>query len=90
EQTPLFRLEDTGMGQQMQEYAVSQVLHWFRRFEDYQLLKQQSQWEPLVEYTRESFTISLLGAGVLGSKVAEALAPWGFPLRCWSRNRKQY
>lgn len=28
---PLFRLEDTGMGEQMQEYAVSQVLHWFRR-----------------------------------------------------------
>ena len=27
---PLFRLEDTGMGEQMQEYAVSQVLHWFR------------------------------------------------------------
>lgn len=25
---PLFRLEDTGMGEQMQEYAVSQVLHW--------------------------------------------------------------
>ncbi|EBX9580764.1 bifunctional glyoxylate/hydroxypyruvate reductase A, partial [Salmonella enterica subsp. enterica serovar Senftenberg] len=30
---PLFRLEDTGMGLQMQEYAVSQVLHWFRRFD---------------------------------------------------------
>jgi glyoxylate/hydroxypyruvate reductase A len=36
EDIPLFRLEDTGMGQQMQEYAVSQVLHWFRRFDDYQ------------------------------------------------------
>lgn len=35
---PLFRLEDTGMGRQMQEYAVSQVLHWFRRFDDYQAL----------------------------------------------------
>jgi hypothetical protein len=38
EHIPLFRLEDTGMGQQMQEYAVSQVLHWFRRFDDYQAL----------------------------------------------------
>ena len=36
---PLFRLEDTGMGEQMQEYAVSQVLHWFRRFDDYRLSK---------------------------------------------------
>lgn len=90
EDIPLFRLEDTGMGQQMQEYAVSQVLHWFRRFDDYQALKLQSRWEPLPEYQREDFTIGILGAGVLGSKVAEALAPWGFPLRCWSRSRKDY
>lgn len=90
EDIPLFRLEDTGMGQQMQEYAVSQVLHWFRRFDDYQALKQQSRWEPLTDYPREAFTIGILGAGVLGSKVAEALAPWGFPLRCWSRTRKDY
>lgn len=90
EKIPLFRLEDTGMGQQMQEYAVSQVLHWFRRFDDYQAFKQQAHWEPLPDYRREDFTIGILGAGVLGSKVAEALAPWGFPLRCWSRSRKDY
>ena len=90
ESIPLFRLEDTGMGQQMQEYATSQVLHWFRRFDDYQALKQQARWEPLADYQREDFTIGILGAGVLGSKVAEALAPWGFPLRCWSRTRKDY
>lgn len=47
---PLFRLEDTGMGLQMQEYAVSQVLHWFRRFDDYQALKNQAKWQPLPEY----------------------------------------
>ena len=44
---PLFRLEDTGMGRQMQEYAVSQVLHWFRRFDDYQAQKLASRWQPL-------------------------------------------
>ncbi|HFG4288850.1 TPA: NAD(P)-dependent oxidoreductase, partial [Escherichia coli] len=49
-----------------------------------------SHWEPLPDYHREDFTIGILGAGVLGSKVAEALAPWGFPLRCWSRSRKDY
>ena len=87
---PLFRLEDTGMGRQMQEYAVSQVLHWFRRFDDYQAFKQQAHWEPLPDYRYEDFTVGILGAGVLGSKVAEALAPWGFPLRCWSRSRKDY
>ncbi|XTZ36952.1 glyoxylate/hydroxypyruvate reductase GhrA [Salmonella enterica] len=88
ESIPLFRLEDTGMALQMQEYVVSQVLHWFRRFDDYQSLKQQAKWQPLDEYKREDFTIGILGAGVLGSKVAESLRQWGFPLRCWSRSRK--
>ena len=45
---PLFRLEDTGMGEQMQEYAVSQVLHWFRRFDDYRIQQNSSHWQPLL------------------------------------------
>jgi glyoxylate/hydroxypyruvate reductase A len=87
---PLFRLEDTGMGLQMQEYAVSQVLHWFRRFDDYQILKSESRWQPLPEYHRDSFTIGIMGAGVLGSQVAESLLAWGFPVRVWSRSRKTW
>ncbi len=57
---PLFRLEDTGMAQQMQEYAVSQVLHWFRRFDDYQALKGEAKWQPLAEYAHEAFTVAFL------------------------------
>ncbi len=72
---PLFRLEDTGMGRQMQEYAVSQVLHWFRRFDDYQALKLVSRWQPLPEYRADEFTVGIMGAGVLGAKVAESLQP---------------
>jgi len=88
ESTALFRLEDTGMGEQMQEYAVSQVLHWFRRFDDYHAQKLQARWEPLDAYNKADFTIGILGAGVLGGKVAQALQAWGFPIRCWSRSRK--
>lgn len=87
---PLFRLEDTGMAQQMQEYAVSQVLRWFRRFDDYQVLQSQAKWQPLDEYRRDDFTIGILGAGVLGAQVAQSLVAWDFPVRCWSRSVKQY
>jgi glyoxylate/hydroxypyruvate reductase A len=78
------------MGLQMQEYAVSQVLHWFRRFDDYQAQKLETRWQPLPEYTREEFTIGIMGAGVLGSKVAESLLAWGFPVRVWSRSHKAW
>lgn len=86
---PLYRLEDTGMAMQMQEYAVSQVLRWFRRFDDYQAQKQLAEWLPLDEYQRKDFTVGILGAGVLGASVAKSLTAWGFPVRCWSRSRKQ-
>ena len=86
---PLFRLEDTGMGRQMQEYALHTVLGWFRRFDDYRLQQQLALWQPLPSYQRENFTIGILGAGVLGLSVAECLQPWGFPLRCWSRTPRQ-
>jgi len=86
---PLFRLEDTGMGLQMQEYAVYTVLGWFRRFDDYQLQKQQALWQPLKNYRRNAFTIGILGAGVLGRNVAQSLKAWGFPIRCWSRTARQ-
>lgn len=87
---PLFRLEDTGMGIQMQEYAVSQVLHWFRRFDDYQALQREAVWQPLDDYRHEEFTVGIMGAGVLGSRVAESLLAWGFPVRVWSRSRKSW
>ncbi|WP_147198499.1 glyoxylate/hydroxypyruvate reductase GhrA [Pantoea sp. CCBC3-3-1] len=88
ENVPLFRLEDTGMGRQMQEYAVWHVLGWFRRFNEYQQLKTEARWQHLTNNSREAFSIGILGAGVLGSSVAESLRFWGFPVRCWSRSPK--
>jgi glyoxylate/hydroxypyruvate reductase A len=89
EGVPLFRLEDTGMGRQMQEYAVYHVLGWFRRFTEYQQQKAQALWQPLPNTSRAAFSIGILGAGVLGSSVAESLKVWGFPVRCWSRSPKE-
>ncbi|CAI0840993.1 Glyoxylate/hydroxypyruvate reductase A [Serratia quinivorans] len=86
---PLLRLEDTGMAQQMQEYALSYVLRYFRRFDEYQLLQQQQEWRPLDPHQQDNFTIGILGAGVLGKSVAQKLTAFGFNVRCWSRSPKQ-
>nr|WP_243759915.1 MULTISPECIES: glyoxylate/hydroxypyruvate reductase GhrA [Cronobacter] len=85
---PLYRMEDTGMAAQMQEYAISQVLHWFRRFDDYAALQREARWEPLEEYRHADFQVGVLGAGVLGGQVAQSLSRMGFPVRCWSRSCK--
>lgn len=85
---PLYRLEDSGMGKQMQEYAVSQVLRWFRRFDDYADLQRQERWQELTAFAPEDFTVGILGAGVLGRQVAQSMLQWGFPVRCWSRSPK--
>lgn len=76
---PLFRLEDTGMGRQMQEYAVSQVLHWFRRFDDYQALKLVSRWQPLPEYRADEFTVGIMGAEGAGGEGCGKSATLGVP-----------
>ncbi|EOW6868836.1 glyoxylate/hydroxypyruvate reductase GhrA [Cronobacter sakazakii] len=85
---PLYRMEDTGMAAQMQEYAISQVLHWFRRFDDYAALQREARWEPLEEYRHADFQVGVLGAGVLGGQVAQSLSRMGFPVRCWIRSCK--
>ncbi|UIM57304.1 glyoxylate/hydroxypyruvate reductase GhrA [Serratia marcescens] len=86
---PLLRLEDTGMAQQMQEYALSYALRYFRRFDEYQALQQQQEWQPLDPHSLDDFTIGILGAGVLGQSVARKLTEFGFRARCWSRSAKQ-
>jgi glyoxylate/hydroxypyruvate reductase A len=86
---PLFRLEDTGMGQQMQEYAVSQVLHWFRRFDDYQALKLLPAGSRCPSTARRIHHRDY-GRGRAGGESGGKSATLGFPLRVWSRSRKSW
>lgn len=85
---PLVRLGDAGMGLQMAEYVTHAVLRYFRRFDEYEAQARAGLWQPLPAHAREDFSVGVLGMGVLGARVLEALAPFGFPLRGWSRTAK--
>lgn len=85
---PLVRLGDAGMGLQMAEYVTHAVLRYFRRFDEYEAQARNGQWRPLAPHRKEDFSIGVLGMGVLGRRVLEALARFGFPLRGWSRTEK--
>ena len=85
---PIIRLEDAGMAVQMAEYVTHSVLRYFRRFDEYEAQARAGLWQALPQYNKEDFSIGVLGMGVLGTRVLEALAPFGFPLRGWSRSEK--
>ena len=85
---PIVRLEDAGMGVQMAEYVTHAVLRYYRRFDEYEAQARGGKWIPLKVPDKEDFAVGVLGMGVLGTRVLEALAPFGFPLRGWSRSQK--
>ncbi|MGH8780709.1 2-hydroxyacid dehydrogenase [Paraburkholderia sp.] len=85
----LVRLEDGGMAQQMVEYTTHAVLRYLRRFDEYAELQTKRRWEPLEPHPRRTFTVGVLGLGVLGTQVARAIASLGVPVRGYSMNPKQ-
>lgn len=86
---PLIRLEDTGMAPQMAEYVAHAVLRYLRRFDEYQTLQNERRWEVLEPHPRETFTVGVLGLGVLGAHVAQTVAALGVPVRGYSRGARQ-
>lgn len=86
---PIIRLGDAGMAVQMAEYVTHAVLRYYRRLDEYEQLARERTWKPLPQHRREDFTVGILGLGVLGARVAEALRHFGFALRGWSRSPKQ-
>lgn len=98
---PIVRLEDTGMAEQMVEYTMHAALRYLRRFDEYELAQRTSAgasigistgaaapWQALAPHARESFHVGVLGLGVLGARVARALASLGLPVRGYSRSPK--
>lgn len=85
---PIVRLDDAGMAIQMAEYVTHAVLRYFRRFDEFDLQARERHWRFLKPNEKQDFTVGILGLGVLGTRIAEALAHFDFPLRGWSRSLK--
>ena len=86
---PLIRLEDAGMAEQMAEYVTYAVLRRYREFDVYEQAQRDAQWRPRARLDKSQFAVGILGCGVLGTAVAEALVALGFAVTAWSRSRKQ-
>jgi len=83
------RLDDAGMAVQMAEYVCHALIRHFREFDLYDADTAQGRWSFRKPRQRQDFPVGILGLGVLGERVARAVAAFDFPVRGWSRTPRQ-
>ena len=86
---PVVRLDDAGMSVQMAEYVCHAVIRHFRELDAYEADTAQGRWSFRRPRARGDFPVGVLGLGVLGARVAQALLQFEFPVRGWSRSARQ-
>lgn len=88
-QTKVVRLDDAGMSVQMAEYVCHSLIRHFREFDHYEAEARAGRWSYRKPRERKDFTVGVMGLGVLGERVARAVAQFEFPVVGWSRSPKQ-
>lgn len=86
--TPIVRLEDAGMAEQMEEYVAWAALGYLRNMDVYARQQRRAEWTQLDPRPRENFTVGIMGLGLLGTRVARYLRAMGFPVRGWNRSER--
>jgi len=84
----LVRLDDAGMAVQMAEYVCQAVVRYFRGLDGAEAGMRAGHWARPPVRQRSDFAVGVMGLGVLGARVAQALAHFEFPVRGWSRTPK--
>jgi glyoxylate/hydroxypyruvate reductase A len=84
----VIRLDDAGMSVQMAEYVCHAVIRHFREFAGYEADMANGKWSFRKPHSRLDYPVGVLGLGVLGERVARAVAQFDFPVNGWSRTPK--
>ena len=87
-QTRIVRLDDAGMSVQMAEYVCHTLIRHFREFDVYEADAREGRWSYRKPRLRRDFPVGIMGLGVLGERVAKAVAQFEFPVLGWSRSPK--
>ncbi|MEY2952635.1 MAG: hypothetical protein RLZZ401_722 [Pseudomonadota bacterium] len=86
---PVVRLDDAGMSVQMAEYVCQAVIRHFRELDSYEADTRAGNWSFRRPRLRADFPVGVMGLGVLGSRVAQALRMFDFPVNGWSQSARQ-
>jgi len=84
----IVRIDDGGMAVQMAEFVTHAVIRYFRELDVYEEESRRGTWAFRKPRRREDFTVGIMGLGVLGQRVAQAIRHFELPLRGWSRTPK--
>jgi glyoxylate/hydroxypyruvate reductase A len=87
-QVRVARLVDRGLTGMMTEYALLAALRYARNFDAHERAQRASTWDYIMPTGVGSFTVGVMGLGVIGAAVAQRLAANGFAVRGWSRSAK--
>lgn len=82
---PVARHVDPDLTRQMAEYGVLAVLACHRGLHGHLANQRRRVWGAPELAPTERRRVGVMGAGVLGASLLERLAPFGFPLRAWTR-----
>lgn len=88
-QATLVRIDDGGMAVQMAEFVSHAVIRHFREFDLCEQEQPQARWAFRKPRERQDFPVGIMGLGVLGERVANAISHFEFPVRGWSRTPRQ-
>jgi glyoxylate/hydroxypyruvate reductase A len=77
------------MSVQMAEFVCHAVIRHFRELDAYARDEAEGRWGFRKPRLRSEFPVGVMGLGVLGQRVAQALAAFEFPIRGWSRSAKE-
>ena len=83
------RNEDGGMAVQMAEFVVHAITRHVRELDRYDEDVRRGEWGFRRPRPREEFPVGIMGLGVLGTRVAQAVAHFGYPVLGWSRTARE-
>ena len=82
------RIDDGGMAVQMAEFVCHAVIRHFRALDAYEDDVGEGKWSFRKPRIRSEYPVGVMGLGVLGQRVAQALKLFEFPVLGWSRTAK--
>ncbi len=85
----LVRMLEPGLTAGMVEYAVMATLALHRGIPGYLAHQRQGVWRPDRNRLPGGSRVGVMGLGVLGRAVLDALKPFGFALRGWGRSPRE-